>query len=135
MLGGERLQIRQASHRPVLIQHFANDANFSQPREPAEIDAAFGVPRANEHAAGPGDQSIDVPLIANEIVNPTRRIGADANRPAAVAGGDPRADSRACVEIVGERRCGRVEVNAGKQRETEAIRVSRAEVSTTSLAD
>ena len=52
----------------VFVQHLAEHADFAEPREPAEIDHALGVPGPDQHAAGAGDEAVHVALVADEIV-------------------------------------------------------------------
>ena len=82
VLAAEAAQVGDAGHRAVLVQDFADDGDFAQPGEPAQIDAALGVPGPDQDAAGPRDQAVHVPLVANEVLRAAGGIDADLDGPA-----------------------------------------------------
>src|SRR5579885_1114912 len=58
---GEGLEVRQARHRAVLAHDLADDARRLEAGEPREVDRAFGLAGAHEHAAAARPQREDVP--------------------------------------------------------------------------
>ena len=60
VLFGEDLELGHAGHGAVFVHDFADDAGGLEAGELGKIDAAFGLARALEHAAGAGAQRKDV---------------------------------------------------------------------------
>ncbi len=56
----EHFELGPAGHLAVVAHDFADDGRRLQSREAAQIDAAFGLPRANQHAAVAGAERIDM---------------------------------------------------------------------------
>ena len=94
-------QVVAPRHRSVFLQNFADDAGRLESRQPREVDRAFGLAGAHQHAAVTRTQRIDITRS-----NETRRSGVLAHRledgNGAVLRRNPRAVAslRALIEVV-----------------------------------
>ena len=52
MLRAVALEVGYPRHRAVVVHDLADHGRWVEPREPREVDARLGLPRALEHAAG-----------------------------------------------------------------------------------
>jgi len=57
---GERLEIRHARHRAVLVHDLADHPGGDASGEPGEVDRPFRLARPHQHPALPGDEGEDV---------------------------------------------------------------------------
>ena len=85
----EDLEVRHAGHRAVLFHDLADDAAGVEPGEPREIDRAFGLTGAHEHAAGARAEREDV-AGRDELLGLAVGARRDADGVRAIGGADAR---------------------------------------------
>src|SRR6266850_4265473 len=120
VLGGEAFEVWQPCHRAVLAQDLADDAGRLEAGEARQVDRAFRLPGANEHAATPGAEREHVPR-RDDVGR--RRVGTDGGPDGrrAVDRRDAAADSLSRVDRHGERGAERGAVLAHHHREAELV--------------
>src|SRR5262249_31309985 len=82
----------------------------------------LGVSGPDQHAARPGDESVHVPLIADEVVGTAARVGTDLDGPTPVVCRDPGGHPQPSVEIAGERGGAGVELDSWEKFEAKLVR-------------
>ena len=87
VLAGERDQLGQPQHHPVLAGDLDDRAGRAQPGEPGQVDGGLGVAVADEHTAGPGAQREDV-AGAHEVGGAGLAAREQPERGGPVGGGD-----------------------------------------------
>jgi len=97
VLLAEDLEVRHAGHRAVLFHDLADDAAGVQSGEPREIDRAFGLTGAHEHAAGARAERKDM-AGRDELLGPAVGARRDADGVRAIGGADPGGDARARLD-------------------------------------
>ena len=90
VLGADGFKVSHAGHVAVLAHDFDQHRAGVQPREPRQINRAFGLTRTHQHPALARPQRIDVPG-TNEIVGRGSLINQQLDRLDAIEGRDPRA--------------------------------------------
>ena len=89
MLLGERLELRPFGRRSVLVEYFANDAGGIQASQPRDVDRAFRVAHALEHATVARAKRKNV-ASTPQVRWYRRRVYRDLDRRRAVACADAR---------------------------------------------
>jgi len=104
----------------VLAHDLADDARGREAGEPCQVDGAFGLPRAHQHAAAPRAQREDVPG-RDDVVR--AGVGGDggADRRRAVDGRDAATDAEPGVDRDRERGAERRPVLRHHHREPELV--------------
>ena len=115
----EHLEVRHAGHRSILVHDLADDARGHEPREPREIDRAFGLPGAHEDAAVSRAQREHV-AGGDEVLGLHVRIARDARRVGAIGRADPGRHAVARFDADRERRAERRAAAPGSLHHREA---------------
>ena len=101
MGGAEFLQVRHAGHRAVVLHDFADDADGLAAGEAGEVDGAFRLPGADEHAAVAGAKGKDV-AGADEVGLSGAVVGEALDRQRPVGGADAGGHAGRGVDRDGE---------------------------------
>ena len=117
----ELAQVRQAGHAAVRVDDFANDRRLLQSGQAGQVDAAFGVAGADQHATGARTQTRHMALAADQIVRRRVLIDGNSNRAGAIKGRRPGGDARAGIDVQRERRRLRIDVVARQWLQMEPI--------------
>ena len=92
MPGGKFHKLRQARHRPVLVQHFTDHGRRLRPDQPRDIDPRLGMARPFQHALVAGADGEDMPRY-RDIRGAAGGIDCDRDGPRAVRGGNAGGDA------------------------------------------
>jgi hypothetical protein len=101
MLPGKALELRTPRHRPIVVQHLDDHRRRLEAREPREVTARLGVPRARQHAARASHQRKHVAGLA-QVFRPGVVRDRSANRARAVLRRYPGGDALGGLDAHGE---------------------------------
>src|SRR4051794_2631293 len=114
-------QIIEAGHAAVVAHDLAYYSARVETRQPRNIDRGFGVPGANKHATGLGDQRKDMAR-RDDRFRSMAGIDRHRDRARAVRGADPGRNALARLDRDRERRLVAATVGAGHRLKPELVR-------------
>ena len=106
VLLGERLELREASHRPVVVQDLADHRGWFKTGEPRYVDRSFGMAGTPQYTPFLRDEREDVPW-SSKVLRESPFVDYHLNGMRTIVGRDSGRDPRSSID--GDREVGLVQ--------------------------